>query len=136
VRLTRSEPWDAPEWSHAQVRLADAKKMDVYSFGLLCLWIFFHDEFLENWGYPSISLGRAFSLDDTLAFEDLQYRKRTGNHILHLAQKMTDQHETYKPDTKARLRRVFALTLEDAQEARAGTIEDLAKILRGDENLP
>lgn len=37
VRVARSRPWEAPEWHDRWFHLKDIKKMDVYSFGLLCL---------------------------------------------------------------------------------------------------
>jgi serine/threonine protein kinase len=39
VFLPRSVPWAAPEWHHRWFTAMDAKKMDVYSFGLVCLWL-------------------------------------------------------------------------------------------------
>ena len=36
-----SEPWNAPEYSDHLFRPESAKKMDIYSFGLLCAWLLF-----------------------------------------------------------------------------------------------
>ena len=40
----RSRGWTAPEWHHRGFKYLDAEKIDVYSFGLLCLWLFSFDE--------------------------------------------------------------------------------------------
>ena len=39
VRLPKSEPWFAPEYHHRDFKLYMARRMDIYSFGMLCLWI-------------------------------------------------------------------------------------------------
>ena len=44
IHMPRSRGWNAPEWHHRGFTYRDAEKMDVYSFGLLCLWLFFFDE--------------------------------------------------------------------------------------------
>ena len=38
VRLPKSEPWFAPEYHHRDFKLHMAQRMDIYSFGMLCLW--------------------------------------------------------------------------------------------------
>jgi len=39
--MPRSAPWNAPEHHGQKLQLLDAKRMDVYSFGMLCLWLLF-----------------------------------------------------------------------------------------------
>lgn len=50
VQLPISRPWNAPEIHHrgGQFELSVAKKMDSYSFGVLCLWILFRSKY-EKW---------------------------------------------------------------------------------------
>jgi hypothetical protein len=47
IFLPKSRPWDAPEHHFGEFSAPAAKKIDVYSFSLLCLWILFGDG-LEN----------------------------------------------------------------------------------------
>ena len=44
IYTPRSQGWTAPEWHPRGFYYLDAEKMDVYSFGLLCLWLFSFDE--------------------------------------------------------------------------------------------
>ncbi len=44
VFLPRSKPWNAPEWDPRGFTVDQAKRQDVYSFGLLCLWLLLPDE--------------------------------------------------------------------------------------------
>jgi serine/threonine protein kinase len=39
VLLPKSRPWNAPEHHFGEFDVFEAKKTDVYSFGLLCLWV-------------------------------------------------------------------------------------------------
>ena len=39
IQVAMTKPWNAPEWHHRGFIFCEARKMDVYSFGLLCLWI-------------------------------------------------------------------------------------------------
>lgn len=48
ILLPRSNPWDAPEWHHRGFKFSAAKKIDVYSFGALCLWLIFRHRFGET----------------------------------------------------------------------------------------
>jgi serine/threonine protein kinase len=38
-QLPRSDPWTAPEYHHRKFSVSAAKKMDIYSFSMLCLWL-------------------------------------------------------------------------------------------------
>ncbi len=39
VFMPRTPHWTAPEWHHRQIDKASAFKMDIYSFGMLCMWL-------------------------------------------------------------------------------------------------
>lgn len=39
-----TELWMAPEWHHGMFLPIQARKMDAYSFGLLCLWLLFYNK--------------------------------------------------------------------------------------------
>ena len=41
ISIPISEPWNAPEYDDHYFRPEAAKKMDVYSFALLCTWLLF-----------------------------------------------------------------------------------------------
>ena len=41
VFLPKSRPWNAPEHHFRNFKVHEAKNMDVYSFGMLCLWFLF-----------------------------------------------------------------------------------------------
>ena len=44
IALPRSKPWSAPEWHHRGFTFDQARKQDLYSFALLCLWLLLPDK--------------------------------------------------------------------------------------------
>ena len=44
IRVPTTRPWTAPEWHLRGFRVGAARKMDVYSYGLLCLWLLLHND--------------------------------------------------------------------------------------------
>ena len=48
VLLPKSSPWNAPEHHFGEFEAYAAKKTDVYSFGVLCLWVMFGPTLLER----------------------------------------------------------------------------------------
>ena len=81
LRMPESGLWTAPEQHHREILASQAKKMDIYSFGVLCLWIFFYNnetrqddqlkEHLEN--QQQEMLGFALELlETTMDLENLE----------------------------------------------------------------
>ncbi|KAL9037051.1 MAG: hypothetical protein Q9214_005866, partial [Letrouitia sp. 1 TL-2023] len=48
ITVPRTRPWNGPEWHHRGFPINEVKKMDVYSFGMLCLWLLFKDALSET----------------------------------------------------------------------------------------
>ena len=67
--MPRSEPWAAPEWTDGhEFALSEARKMDTYSFGMLCLWFLFNEAFLTMTEVPC---NRSKLEDDEFPFAEL-----------------------------------------------------------------
>lgn len=47
IKLPRSRPWVAPNWHGRGFEFHMAKKMDIFSLGMLCLWTLFGHELLD-----------------------------------------------------------------------------------------
>ncbi|KAL4882880.1 kinase-like domain-containing protein [Aspergillus karnatakaensis] len=107
ILMPQSLPWTAPEYQRGQaVDRVAARKMDVYSFGLLCLWFIFY-----NVGLPRPAAFYA-DMDGGTAPLDLALQKIEG---------MADQVR------KARLREFFKRCLSRSPEERPS---DLSEVLR------
>ena len=44
IKMPKSWPWTAPERHHREILPIQARKMDAYSFGMLCLWLLFYNK--------------------------------------------------------------------------------------------
>lgn len=44
ISLPRSAPWSGPEHQGQKFQALEAKRMDIYSFSMLCLWLIFGAE--------------------------------------------------------------------------------------------
>lgn len=44
IIMPYSELWTAPEQHHREILPLQARRMDAYSFGMLCLWLFFYSK--------------------------------------------------------------------------------------------
>jgi hypothetical protein len=64
IKMPISKPWNAPEWHHRGVKLSEARAMDVYSFGMLCLWLLFKEN--KNYSNDNTTLEQLKS-DDLLS---------------------------------------------------------------------
>ena len=82
VRLPRSKHWTAPEWHEREFLPVQARRMDAYSFGMLCLWLLFYknnsrpDRELEGVLEDANTqvLDHALGLVDKTAFIDVQQK--------------------------------------------------------------
>jgi serine/threonine protein kinase len=50
IRLAESRPFNAPEYQHGGFQFDGARKRDIFSLGMSCLWILFHDVLQETVG--------------------------------------------------------------------------------------
>lgn len=129
VKLARSEPWDAPEWHPREFKLKDAKKMDVYSVGLVCLWLFFGNNTLFDLGLPSTTIKTAFMGGSRDAIARIQSRKNDNDSVLEWALELLAKKTDLDGEIRHRLERVFTLALARDPHRRPSSMGALIEIL-------
>lgn len=134
VKVSRTEPWDAPEWHHRYFSLKDAKKMDIYSIGVLCLWLFFRHDNMNELG-PGITVGMAFSGQDPGLTAKLQAFKGNGDALLDCAFRLTKQSRDIDEDARDSLLKALPLTIQSDPNKRQPTIEAFIGLLCAEEHL-
>lgn len=108
VRLPRSWPWYAPERTITpNFSLRDAKKTDVYSFGLVCLYTLFRHHF----GGPGEDSESILNEWKTSSFEHKSGIVLKVNELLHRATGVSDT-------LKNSLREFFQSTLPERPNRR------------------
>lgn len=118
VKLAISRPWNAPEYHGREFSFSDGKKTDIYSFGLLCLWVLLKED-LEKCGV-------SFGADKVKSFDELNNQGK----LLEKVREALSQRAISK-DMQLGLVLFFTHTLENDPVRRAGSVGEVFHILRG-----
>ena len=115
VSLPKSRPWNDPEYHFGEFEVQEAKRTDVYSFGMLCLWFLFENhlsnipqttadgtEELISFDAPLLQCGRPTLL------ELLKDEGRVGDIANNLVESMPG---FLNVEYQIRLKEIFSLTL-------------------------
>ena len=108
--------------------------MDIYSFGLLCLWVLFADDNLLDPDFTEANIRLAFSGRDETALERLYALKRKNlikESALQLLLRRTDLSE----NICLRLQQVFDLCLDKDADKRASDMQIFVDLLCSNENI-
>lgn len=113
IYMPRSLHWTAPEWHHRAFNRASAFKMDVYSFGLLCLWLlFYHDREAKHSRF----------------YEDLKSEEAKST----LAHGLIDESSDFSDEQRKNLRQLFDLSLTIDPAVRCSNLKQLRDLLAPD----
>ena len=113
VLMPRTPHWTAPEWHHRPIHSASAIKMDVYSFGLLCLWLLFY--------HSGETAHRKF-------YETLQ----SGQATLTVAHQLVAEATDISDEQRCNLHQLFDLSLATDPAKRCSNLGQLACLLTPD----
>ena len=127
VLLPKSRPWNAPEHHFGEFEAQEAKKTDVYSFGMLCLWFLFEYHLSDIPQTAADGTAELISFNTSPAgrltlLEHLKYEDRAKDIANHLVESMPGLNVEYG----IRLKEIFSLTLPLNPEKRTN---DLAKVI-------
>ena len=105
ILMPHTPYWTAPEWHHRPIECASAVRMDIYSFGLVCLWLLFYN--IERPEHRNF-------------YEDLEKRE-----ALSLAHELMNQIADTKQEEKTSLRHLFRLSLATDPADRCSSLRQL-----------
>ena len=127
VLLPKSRPWNAPEHHFGQFKVQEAKKADVYSFGMLCLWVLLGNR-LSNFQQTTadgvagfISFDIPFFRGGPTLLECLKREDRLegiANRLLESTPGLDAD-----PEFTIRLKKIFSLTLQHNPGERTCNLE-------------
>jgi serine/threonine protein kinase len=134
VFFPESRPWNAPEYHHRGFSIDQAKRMDIYSFGLVCLWLLFGAKRDLDMAPPVDLLG---ACERPLNFDihghqqtTLEAWKKSDNGILmRWIRWLIEEHVDSDPKLKDRLIQIFQLTLAFDPEDRTNNYRLLRELL-------
>lgn len=113
MTITGTQGWMAPEWHHRRFTtdVVGAKKMEVYTYGLLCHWLLFD------------TVQDSKNLDFTLSAET----------PLSSARRLTSEEAGLHDQQRQQLFRLFEETLTEDRDARGSNFQEILEILMPDE---
>lgn len=103
--------WTAPEQHHREILPRQARKMDTYSFGILCLWLLFYNKGTN----PRCNFKK--DLEDS--------QTRLSDFTFELLRATSDLENWEKDD----MQKVFRLTLTQDPVERTGNFDELLELL-------
>ena len=113
VILPKSRPWNAPEHHTGEFSAQEAKKTDVYSFGMLCLWLLFGNRLSDIPQTTADGTAELISFDappfisGLTLLERLKYEGSLEDIANHLVESMPGLDVEYR----IRLKEIFSLAL-------------------------
>ena len=114
VKIPKSVPWNAPEHHGRHFYPQGAKAMDVYSFGMLCLWLLFGVESPKTMSLPlrTVNDSQSFSFEaqDWSQKEDLLLAWKRDR-LLELAIQLVAEHGNFATKMRGNLTRFFQSSL-------------------------
>ena len=134
VQLRRTLPWDAPEWHHRWFTLQDAKRQDIFSFGLVCLFFFFQPLVGETQSCTfsnSILIRILSEMDIVEALPELKSKKALSV----FADSALAMFFDVSSSQRESLSRFFKSTLALEPEKRELDLQNLIRLLTFDESF-
>ena len=129
VILPKSRPWNAPEHHFGEFNAQEAKKTDVYSFGMLCLWLLLGNRLSD---IPQTTAdGAAASISFNVPFEfiagpTLLECLKDEDRLEYTANQLMESMPGLNVEYRIRLKEIFSLALPHNPGKRTC---DLARVI-------
>jgi hypothetical protein len=133
--MPKSWPWYAPEHHHRGFTFEAARRMDIYSFGMLCLWFIFAEQIkdlAEKGGIEETGQQITSAYIGTAQTEhvlELLYKFKVQDRVQVLADQLCRTSCTLSPQQKNKLEKFFAMTLGSEPETRVPHLDLLLEFL-------
>lgn len=134
-KLPRSVPWEPPEHHYRGIPYKQATAMDIYSFGLLCLWVILGDYLHLSLADPRLHPCGNQSPDDRHSTVDILATVKKTRDIQEVARECVLACESLTGEQRSNLDTLFTATLAEDFNARSTDFQTLLKILGDDIDL-
>lgn len=135
VYLPRSAPWTAPERTHRAIPVLSAKRMDVFSFGLLCLWVLIESQHSDDsWLRDMMQSVEPYSITTTHSKDSDHIQE--SNLLCQWATGLIENPRMFESDTKENLNSFFRYALALDPEERTLDWSLLIQYLGGEPDKP
>ena len=129
IKPPRSRPWDPPEYHHRGFTVLGARKLDIYSFGMLCLWVLFFDRSIVGVSVPTeVKLTWSWPFHDLKLLDKMKREDILGDFAIELVRSV----EVLPANQRGNLERFFRSALARDPAERTMKLEELASLLGHD----
>lgn len=117
ITMPNSGLWTAPEQHHRKISPSQARKMDAYSFGILCVWVLFYNK--------EANRDRNFK-------KDLEYSQRElSSYTSGLLKASVD----FEDREKDNMQKIFRSTLAQDPADRSASFNEFLDLLSQDRSV-
>ena len=129
IKPPRSRPWDPPEYHHRGFTVLGARKLDIYSFGMLCLWVLFFDRSLVSYSFPAdVKSTWSWPFHDFKLLDNMKRENILGDFAVDLVRSV----EVLPANQRENLERFFRSALARDPAKRTMNFEELVSLLGHD----
>jgi len=129
VFLPKSRPWNAPEHHFGEFKALEARKTDVYSFGMLCLWILFRNSLSDIRETTAEGEMELLSFNAPLGRRTLLERLKDDDKMETIANQLIESIQGLSTEHIVRLKILFGLMVPLDPEKRTIDLERLICLL-------
>jgi serine/threonine protein kinase len=130
VFLPKSRPWNAPEHHFGEFKALEARKTDVYSFGMLCLWILFGNSLPDIPQTTAEGETELISFNAPLGPRTLLERLKDDDKVETIVNQLMESIQGLNVEHMVRLKILFSLTVTLDPEKRTTDLQRLICLLR------
>lgn len=124
IKMPKSRPWNAPEHHRREFHASKAKKMDIYSFGVVCLWLLFEGNSSLPFNSQTSWTGGQFA-----SFKDVLKSQTDADSLLRFSIGLVEENGDFNRDMKTRLSHFFDCTLTSDPDKRSADLDRLLHLL-------
>ena len=122
----KSRPWDHPDYHHRGFTVVGARKLDIYSFGMLCLWVLFFNRSLVSCSIATdVKLSSSWPFHDFKLLDNMKREDTLGDFAIDLVRSV----EVLPANQRENLERFFRSALARDSAERTMNVEELASLL-------
>ena len=124
VFLPKSRPWNAPEHHFGEFTATGAKMTDVYSFGMLCLWVLFGSA-------HTVCMSKGISFDASTRPRTRLEQHKNDDELETIANQLIDSmpQPNFSVEHRTRLKEFFSLTVRLNHQNRTSDLRKLVGLL-------
>lgn len=137
LSIPKSDPWNAPEYSERLFRPDPAKRMDIYSFGLLCTWLLFEAGSCGGLLLPpdtKAEKGQCITFEPHHSGKNIleAWKRNNSNKLVEWISWLVREDRRWDADMKDNLEKFFWSTLAHEPKSRCIELEHLLGLLVSD----